>query len=157
MVGQSTCKVPKWQAMIWGSTPQDLTSRGQNDHKKGDQRSQNHTGDPVNLQRAGTSVTKATISNTIRRQRLKSCSARRVPLLKPVHVWARLNFARKHWDHLEEDWENVIWSDYFVSFDENDRPPIFLIGRTKYLFAPLYVFTVKVPCIILQSHITILI
>ena len=62
-------------------------------------------GDLVNdLQRAGTKVTKATISNTLRRQGLKSCSARRVPLLKPVHVQAHLKFAR-------EDWENVIWSD----------------------------------------------
>uniref|UniRef100_A0A6Q2YNZ0 Solute carrier organic anion transporter family member n=1 Tax=Esox lucius TaxID=8010 RepID=A0A6Q2YNZ0_ESOLU len=48
------------------------------------------------LQRAGTKVTKATISNTLRRQRLKSCSARRVPLLKPVHVQARLRFAREY-------------------------------------------------------------
>ena len=48
-------------------------------------------GDQVNdLQRAGTKVTKPTISNTLRRQGLKSCSARRVPLLKPVHVQARL-------------------------------------------------------------------
>ena len=46
-------------------------------------------GDLVNdLQRAGTKVTKPT--NTLRRQGLKSCSARRVPLLKPVHVQARL-------------------------------------------------------------------
>uniref|UniRef100_A0A8D0CWF1 Transposase Tc1-like domain-containing protein n=1 Tax=Sander lucioperca TaxID=283035 RepID=A0A8D0CWF1_SANLU len=53
-------------------------------------------GDLVNdLQRAGTKVTKATISNTLRRQGLKSCSARRVPLLKPVHVQARLRFARE--------------------------------------------------------------
>ncbi|KAK3544182.1 hypothetical protein QTP86_006029 [Hemibagrus guttatus] len=63
------------------------------------------------LQRAGTKVTKATISNTLRRQGLKSCSARRVPQLKPVHVWARLKFAREHLDDPEEDWENVIWSD----------------------------------------------
>ncbi|KAK3557148.1 hypothetical protein QTP70_024722 [Hemibagrus guttatus] len=69
-------------------------------------------GDLVNdLQRAGTKVTKATISNTLHRQGLKSCSARRVPLLKPVHVWARLKFAREHLDDPEEDWENVIWSD----------------------------------------------
>ncbi len=69
-------------------------------------------GDLVNdLQRAGTKVTKATISNTLRRQGLKSCSARRVPLLKPVHVQARLKFAREHLDDPEEDWENVIWSD----------------------------------------------
>ncbi|KAK3509749.1 hypothetical protein QTP70_008388 [Hemibagrus guttatus] len=33
------------------------------------------------LQRAGTKVTKATISNTLRRQGLKSCSARRIPCL----------------------------------------------------------------------------
>ncbi|KAK3530759.1 hypothetical protein QTP70_000805 [Hemibagrus guttatus] len=69
-------------------------------------------GDLVNdLQRAGTKVTKATISNTLRRQGLKSYSARRVPLLKPVHVRARLKFAREHLDDPEEDWENVIWSD----------------------------------------------
>ncbi len=63
------------------------------------------------LQRAGTKVTKATISNTLRRQGLKSCSARCVPLLKPVHVQAHLKFAREHLDDPEEDWENVIWSD----------------------------------------------
>ncbi|KAM5193797.1 LOW QUALITY PROTEIN: uncharacterized protein ACMZJ9_019598 [Mantella aurantiaca] len=69
-------------------------------------------GDLVNdLQRAGTKVTKATISNTLCRQGLKSCSVRRVPLLKPVHVQARLKFAREHLDDPEEDWENVIWSD----------------------------------------------
>ncbi|KAK3542791.1 hypothetical protein QTP70_002995 [Hemibagrus guttatus] len=67
-------------------------------------------GDLVNdLQRAGTKVTKTTISNTLRRQGLKSCSARRVLLLKPVHVRARLKFAREHLDDPEEDWENVIW------------------------------------------------
>ncbi|KAK3524868.1 hypothetical protein QTP86_010095 [Hemibagrus guttatus] len=69
-------------------------------------------GDLVNdLQRAGTKVTKATIGNTLRHQGLKSCSARHVPLLKPVHVRARLKFAREHLDDPEEDWENVIWSD----------------------------------------------
>ncbi|KAK3548777.1 hypothetical protein QTP70_020657 [Hemibagrus guttatus] len=69
-------------------------------------------GDLVNdLQRDGTKVAKATISNTLHRQGLKSCSARRVPLLKPVHVRARLKFAREHLDDPEEDWENVIWSD----------------------------------------------
>ena len=63
------------------------------------------------LQRAGTKVTKATISNTLRREGLRSCSARRVPLLKPVHVQARLKFAREHMDDPEEDWENIMWSD----------------------------------------------
>ncbi|KAK3521822.1 hypothetical protein QTP70_018557, partial [Hemibagrus guttatus] len=69
-------------------------------------------GDVVNdLQRAGTKVTKVTISNTLRCQGLKFCSARRVRLLKPVHVRAHLKFAREHLDDPEEDWENVIWSD----------------------------------------------
>ncbi|KAJ4919935.1 hypothetical protein JOQ06_029486 [Pogonophryne albipinna] len=66
---------------------------------------------PATPKRAGTKVTKATISNTLRRQGLKPCSARRVPLRKPVHVQARLKFAREHLDDPEEDWENVIWSD----------------------------------------------
>jgi len=57
------------------------------------------------LQRAGTQVTKATISNTLPREGLKSCRARCVPLLKPVHVQARLKFAREHMDDPEEDWE----------------------------------------------------
>uniref|UniRef100_A0A8C5DN57 Transposase Tc1-like domain-containing protein n=1 Tax=Gouania willdenowi TaxID=441366 RepID=A0A8C5DN57_GOUWI len=64
-----------------------------------------------NLQRAGTKVTKATISNTLRHQGFKSCSARRVLLLKPVHVQTCLKFAREHLDDPEEDWVNVIWSD----------------------------------------------
>ncbi|CAI5670205.1 unnamed protein product [Oreochromis niloticus] len=69
-------------------------------------------GDLVNdLQRAGTKVTKVTISNTLKRQGIKSRSARRVPLLKPVHVQARLKFAREHMDDTAEDWENVMWSD----------------------------------------------
>uniref|UniRef100_A0AAR2ITL0 Transposase Tc1-like domain-containing protein n=1 Tax=Pygocentrus nattereri TaxID=42514 RepID=A0AAR2ITL0_PYGNA len=69
-------------------------------------------GDLVNdLPRAGTNVTKATVSNTLRRQELRSYSARRVPLLKPVHIWAHLKFAREHLDVPEEYWDNVLWSD----------------------------------------------
>ena len=60
------------------------------------------------LPRAGTKVTKATISNTLRRQGLKSCSARCAPLFKPVHVQARLKFAREHMDDPEE---YIMWSD----------------------------------------------
>ncbi|KAI4874892.1 hypothetical protein NFI96_034464 [Prochilodus magdalenae] len=86
---------------------------GQNDHKNGKEKDPRTTrGDLVNdLPEAGTNVTKATISNTLRRQGLRSCSARRVPLLKPVHIQARLKFAREHLDVPEEYWENVIWSD----------------------------------------------
>ncbi|KAJ8333437.1 hypothetical protein SKAU_G00414450 [Synaphobranchus kaupii] len=38
------------------------------------------------LKAAGTTVTKKTIGNTLRRNGLKSCSARKVPLLKKAHV-----------------------------------------------------------------------
>ncbi|KAK6304500.1 hypothetical protein J4Q44_G00250860 [Coregonus suidteri] len=63
------------------------------------------------LKRAGTTVSKKTISNTLRRHGLKSCSARKVPLLKPAHVQARLKFANDHLDDPEEEWEKVMWSD----------------------------------------------
>ncbi|CAJ0943764.1 unnamed protein product [Ranitomeya imitator] len=84
-----------------------------NDHKNVVSKNPRTTrGDLVNeLQRAGTNVTRPTISNTLRHHGLRSRSARRVPLLKPVHVRARLKFAREHLDDPEEFWENVLWSD----------------------------------------------
>ncbi len=63
------------------------------------------------LKRAGTTVSTVTISNTLHRHGLKSCSARKVPLLKPAHVQARLKFAKDHLDDPEEAWEKVMWSD----------------------------------------------
>ena len=61
------------------------------------------------LKRAGTTVSKTTISNILRRHGLKSCSARKVPLLKPAHVQARLKFANDHLDDPEEEWETVMF------------------------------------------------
>ncbi len=52
------------------------------------------------LKAAGTVVTKKTIGNTLRCEGLKSCSARKVPLLKKTHVQARLKFAKDS----EENW-----------------------------------------------------
>lgn len=63
------------------------------------------------LQAAGTTVTKKTIGNTLRRNGLKSCSARKVPLLKKAHIQARLKFANEHINDSERDWEKVLWSD----------------------------------------------
>lgn len=60
------------------------------------------------LKRAGTTVSKKTISNTLRRHGLKSYSACKVPLLKPAHVQARLKFANDHLDDPEEEWEKVM-------------------------------------------------
>uniref|UniRef100_A0AAY5JZ71 Transposase Tc1-like domain-containing protein n=1 Tax=Esox lucius TaxID=8010 RepID=A0AAY5JZ71_ESOLU len=63
------------------------------------------------LKRAGTTVSKKTISNTLGHHGLKSCSACKVPLLKPAHVQARLKFASDHLDDPEEEWEKVMWFD----------------------------------------------
>ncbi len=63
------------------------------------------------LKRAGTTVSKVTFSNTLQRHGLKSCSERKVPLLKPAHVQARLKFTKDHLDDPEEAWEKVMWSE----------------------------------------------
>ncbi len=42
------------------------------------------------LKAAGTIVTKKTIGSTLRREGLKSCSARKVPLLKKAHAHVAL-------------------------------------------------------------------
>ncbi len=63
------------------------------------------------LKSAGTTVSTVTISNTLHRHGFKSCSARKVPLLKPAHVQARLKIAKDHLDDSEEAWEKVMWSD----------------------------------------------
>ena len=63
------------------------------------------------LKAVGTTVTKRTISNTLHRKGLKSCCARKVPLLKKAHVHARLKFAKEHLDDPEEAWEKVMCLD----------------------------------------------
>ena len=63
------------------------------------------------LKAAGTIVTLKTIGNTLRREGLKSCSARKVPLLKTAHIHARLKFANEHLNDSEDNWVKVLWSD----------------------------------------------
>ncbi len=55
-------------------------------------------------------IPKKTISNTLRCEGLKSCSARKVPMLKKAHVLARLKFANEHLNDSEENWVKVLWS-----------------------------------------------
>ncbi|KAK3566526.1 hypothetical protein QTP86_034032 [Hemibagrus guttatus] len=55
-------------------------------------------------QLAGTTVTKKTIGNALRREGLKSCSARKVPLLRKAHLLACLKFANEHLNDSEENW-----------------------------------------------------
>src|SRR4029434_10195137 len=63
-------------------------------------------GELVNdLRAAGTTVTKKTIGNTLRRNGLKYCSTRKVPLLKEAHVQGRLKFDNEHLNDHNEDWE----------------------------------------------------
>ncbi|KAI4876197.1 hypothetical protein NFI96_002763 [Prochilodus magdalenae] len=63
------------------------------------------------LKRAGTTVSKVTVGNTLRHHSLKSCMAQKVPLLKSAHVQACLKFVHDHLDDPEESWEKVLWSD----------------------------------------------
>ena len=93
---------------VWGST-QNLASWDINDDKVRDQPSTTQEEHVNDLKVVGTTVTKRTISNTC--EGLKSCCACKVPLLKKVHVQARLKFAKEHLDDPEEAWEKVMWSD----------------------------------------------
>src|SRR4029434_1724887 len=63
-------------------------------------------GELVNdLKAAGTTVTKKTIGNTLRRNGLKYYCTRNVPLLKKAHVQGCLKFANEHLNDSKEDWE----------------------------------------------------
>ena len=92
---------------VWGST-QDLTSWDINDKRKPSTTQEALVND---LKAVRITVTKRTISNTLHCEGLKSCCARKVPLLKKAHVQVRLKFAKEHPDDPEEAWENVMWSD----------------------------------------------
>lgn len=63
------------------------------------------------LKEAGIDVGKDTISRALNRTGLFSRSPRKVPLLKPQHVKARLNYAKTYGEKPQEFWDKVIWSD----------------------------------------------
>jgi transposase len=63
------------------------------------------------LQKASTVVSAQTIRNALHEQNLQGNARVKKPLLKPAHIKARLEFARKYQDWTVEDWKRVIWSD----------------------------------------------
>ncbi len=79
------------------------------------------------LKAAGKIVTRKTIGNTLRREGLKSCSTRKVPLLKKAHVQARMKFANEHLNDSEENWVKVLWSD-------ETKIKLFGINSTRYVW-----------------------
>lgn len=88
---------------------QNLTSWATDGLEEGEKSSLNGSGVLVNApKRAGTTVTKVTISNTLRHHGLKSCGAPNVPLLQPTHVQVHLKFATEHLGGRGEHWENVV-------------------------------------------------
>lgn len=63
------------------------------------------------LEKAGTSVSKDTISRGLHSKGLHSRSPRKTPLLKKTHVKARLKFVENYKDKSPVFWEKVLWSD----------------------------------------------
>ncbi len=88
---------------------QDLTSWRFDDPENGEESAQNHAGGSCQwLQDSWDHiVTKKTTGNALRREGLKSCSARKVSLLKKAHVQSRLKLANDS----EENWVKVLWWD----------------------------------------------
>jgi transposase len=56
-------------------------------------------------------VSHDTVRRALKRAGLRSSVKVKKPLLKPTHVLARLNFARKYQHWTIDDWKRVIWSD----------------------------------------------
>ncbi|KAJ8347599.1 hypothetical protein SKAU_G00261880 [Synaphobranchus kaupii] len=85
------------------------------------------------LKAAGTTVTKKTIGNTLRRNGFKSCSARKVPLLKKAHVQARLKFANEHLNDSEKAWEKRSTGSCIICYNLQGT-----MGEISYTFIHIY-------------------
>lgn len=62
------------------------------------------------LEITGFKVSKDTISRAIHQKGIFSRSPRKTPLLKPMHVRARLDFANEFVIKPKEFWDNILWS-----------------------------------------------
>ena len=63
------------------------------------------------LQTADIEVTPQTVSNALRQHGLRSCTARKIPLLNKTHAEARLKFANDHLYKPTCFWNNILWCD----------------------------------------------
>jgi len=69
-------------------------------------------GEIVNEQSSsGVNVSRHTVGRVLMRAGLKAYRPRKTPLLKPVHLKARLAFAKRHIDKDAAFWKHVLWSD----------------------------------------------
>lgn len=60
---------------------------------------------------SGVNVSRHTVGRVLKRAGLKACRPRKTPLLKPMHLKARLAFANRHIDKDVAFWKRVLWSD----------------------------------------------
>ena len=60
---------------------------------------------------SGVNASRQTIGRVLKRAGLKACRPRKTPLLKHVHLKARLEFAKCHIDKNTAFWKHVLWSD----------------------------------------------
>ena len=60
---------------------------------------------------SGVNVSRHTVGRVLKRAGLKACRPRKTPLLKPVHLKTRLEFAKSYIDKDAAFWKQVLWSD----------------------------------------------
>ena len=65
----------------------------------------------ADLASSGVDVSRNTVVRALRRGGLQGHRPRRTPLLKELHIRARLRFAREHLRGKDAFWKSVLWSD----------------------------------------------
>lgn len=125
VANRSRCGAPKkiskrsTQAMLRTIKKNPMTTRGELQY---------------DLSRAGTSVSKKTISRELHRHSLRSRSPRKTPFLKKSHMSARLTFAKEYLNKPIEFWKNVLWSDEtkIVLFGHESARHVWRVNGTAY-------------------------
>ena len=63
------------------------------------------------LEDSGTSVSRSTVTNILHKANLRGCRPRKAPLLRSMHLKARLKFADDYSAKETSYWNSVLWSD----------------------------------------------